>query len=151
LLIGAFALSLLLALFILSPWWPLPHTTSDRINLAQLVIETAGFSLALLAGIFAAWEFRRSQLRPSLQLSLADRARKEMADSFVTTKDRDKFVPFDIVIRNTGAAVARFVKVQITFAGEPLFGQTSCGTHSISSPILLCLPAQGVLVSRRFC
>lgn len=74
-----------------------------------------------MAGIFAAWEFRRSQLRPSLQLLLHDRKRDKMGASLVTTKDRNKSVPFDIYIRNTGPAVARFVRINILFAGEPLF------------------------------
>lgn len=123
LLIGGFALFLLFALFILSPWWPVPHTISDRINLAQLVVETAGFSLALMAGIFAAWEFRRSQLRPSLRLFLYDRARKTTGDTLVTTKDRNKNVLFDIYISNDGLAVARFVKIRIFFTAAPLFAE----------------------------
>ncbi|MGB5933527.1 MAG: hypothetical protein WBH57_10735 [Anaerolineae bacterium] len=44
-----------------------------------------------------------------------------MGASLVTTKDRNKSVPFDIYIRNTGPAVARFVRINILFAGEPLF------------------------------
>lgn len=137
LLIGAFALSLLLALFILSPWWPLLHTTSDRINLAQLVIETAGFFLALMAGIFAAWEFRRSQFRPSLRLLLYDRKRTELGDSLVTTKDCNKAVPFDIRIHNEGRAVARFVKVEILFIGKPLFAKPSTTMGILRSPTLV--------------
>lgn len=146
LLIAAFALSLLVALFILSPWWSLSpwsgllKETSDRINLAQLVIETAGFSLALTAGIFAASEFRRSQLRPSLHLLLHDRERDRIRDSLVTTKDRNKLVPFDIYIHNTGHAAARFVKVRILFIGKPLFAKPSTRMGSLRSPNLLSCP-----------
>ena len=143
LLIGLFAAAVLIALFILlSPWWPLPHTISDRINLAELVIETAGFSLALFAGIFAAWEFRRSQLGPSLHLSLYDPKRDKTGDSLVTTKDRKKSVPFHIQIHNTGPVVARFVKVHIPFVGKPLFARDHPMWALVRSPELARCPHQ---------
>lgn len=139
LLIGAFALSLLIALFILSPWWFL-SPWSDLLRNASDRIAAAGFFPVLIAAIFAAWQFRQSQLRPSLHLSLYDLKRDKLGDSLVTTKDCNKSVPFHIRIHNTGPVVARFVKVHIAFVGKPLFARDHPMWALVRSPELLPCP-----------
>ena len=93
---------------------PIPFTIADseRIGLAQLVIETAG----LVAVGFAVWEFSKAQRRPKLDLWLS--IHEPSNSLFSPTKElTDKLhrpsshrFRFHIVLENYGKSIARWVK-----------------------------------------
>ncbi|KAA3643079.1 MAG: hypothetical protein DWQ07_21415 [Chloroflexi bacterium] len=88
---------------------------NDRVGIVQLLFEIAG----VLALIFAALEFRKSQRKPKLDLGLSNRSLDH--PEFEILKEYDYLVDrvnwpirFHTVLENYGDALGRWIKIKLS-------------------------------------
>lgn len=92
---------------------PIPDNISDRIGLAQLVIESAG----LVAIGFAVWEFNKANSSSEIKLYISDKEKLYFSTGGfhhpVIEGTKDITTHFSLWLDNIGRKEARFIKVKL--------------------------------------
>lgn len=120
---GLTSIAVIIALTVI--WLLLPLTVDNRIELSQLIVELAGFSVAIFAAAYAAQQFIQSQRMPDLTLFLQSPAYKDggLVTELVSELEDSPGVygvtcPFFILLDNShGNGAARYVCVDIEITG----------------------------------
>lgn len=115
-LIAFFLLALSASCWIMSPWGAYNYTISERIGVAQWLVEAGGFTLTFAAGMLAAWQLYLAQRKPSLDIilySYSPRAIQHGKTLDVELDANDRF-PFKVLLHNSEPVPAEHVQFRMT-------------------------------------